>query len=160
MTDPYELGTAPSARRALADRLPAEITVAAVEFITGPLLANPHRVGKRLSEELAGIYSARVGGSWRVLYEVDDTRRAVTVLDIRHRRRAQLLQDNANVARRTQAKVRGQVDRDTILTALDQGRGERAEFWRQTREALAQHPDAPALDPAWERSVGDGLERD
>ncbi len=85
MTDPYELGTAPPARRALADRLPPEVAAAAAEFITGPLLANPQRVGKPLGEELAGIYSARLGRSWRVLYEIDNTRHAVIVLDIRHR---------------------------------------------------------------------------
>jgi len=85
VTDPYELGTAPPARRALADRLPPEVAAAAAEFITGPLLADPQRVGKPLGEELAGIYSARLGRNWRVLYEIDDTKRAVIVLDIRHR---------------------------------------------------------------------------
>ena len=85
MTDPYELGTAPPARRALADRLPPDVAAAAAEFITGPLLANPQRVGKPLGEELAGIYSARLARSWRVLYEIDDTKHAVIVLDIRHR---------------------------------------------------------------------------
>ena len=85
MTDPYELGTAPPARRALAERLPEEVAAAAVELITGPLLANPQRVGKPLGEELAGIYSARLGRNWRVLYEIDDTKHAVIVLDIRQR---------------------------------------------------------------------------
>lgn len=85
MTDAYELGTAPPARRALADRLPADVAAAAVEFITGPLLTNPQRVGQPLGEELAGIYSARLGRSWRVLYEIDDTRHAVIVLDVRPR---------------------------------------------------------------------------
>lgn len=85
MTDPYELGTAPPARRALADRLPPEVAAAAAEFITGPLLANPQRVGKPLGDELAGIYSARLGRVWRVLYEIDETRKVVIVLDIRHR---------------------------------------------------------------------------
>ena len=85
MTNPYELGTAPPARRALADRLPPDVAAAAAEFITGPLLANPRRVGKPLGEELAGIYSARLGRSRRVLYEIDDTGHAVLVLDIRHR---------------------------------------------------------------------------
>ena len=32
--------------------------------------------------------------------------------------------DNAAVVRATQAKVRGRVDRDTILAALHEGRGE------------------------------------
>jgi len=59
--------------------------VAAAEFITGPLLVNPRRVDKPLGEELAGIYSARLGRERRVLYEVDDTRRTVIVLDNRHR---------------------------------------------------------------------------
>lgn len=85
MTDPYELGTAPPARRALADRLPPEVAAAAAEFITGALLDNPRRVGRPLGEELAGIYSARVGRDWRVLYEIDDTKHVVIVLDIRHR---------------------------------------------------------------------------
>ena len=85
MTDPYELGTASPARRALADRLPPEVAEAAAEFITGPLLANPQRVGKPLGEELAGIYSARLGRGWRVLYEIDYPEHTVIVLDIRHR---------------------------------------------------------------------------
>lgn len=85
MTGPFELGTAPPACRALADRLPLDIAAAAVEFITGPLLVTPRRVGKPLGEELAGIYSARLGREWRVLYEIDDARHVVVVLDIRHR---------------------------------------------------------------------------
>lgn len=39
-------------------------------------------------------------------------------------RRAQTVQDNAVAIRSTQAKVRGQVDRATILAALHDGRGE------------------------------------
>ena len=85
MTDPYELGTAAPARRALANRLPHEVAAAAAQFITGPLLENPHRVGKALTDELAGIYSARLGRNWRVLYEIDDSLRAMVVLDIRPR---------------------------------------------------------------------------
>lgn len=85
MTDPYELGTAPPARRALAERLPPDVAAAAAEFITGPLLDNPQRVGKALGEELTGIYSARLVRNWRVLYEIDDTKHVVIVLDIRHR---------------------------------------------------------------------------
>ncbi|MGQ0625363.1 MAG: type II toxin-antitoxin system RelE family toxin [Sporichthyaceae bacterium] len=84
MSDPYDLGTAPPARRAISDRLPPEIAAAAVEFITGALLINPARVGKALGEELRGVYSARLGREWRVLYEVDTERRVVIVLDIRH----------------------------------------------------------------------------
>ena len=85
MTERYELGTAPPARRALAGRLPAEIAAAAAEFITGALLDDPRRVGKPLGAELAGIVSARLGREWRVLYEIDDGKQLVVVLDIRHR---------------------------------------------------------------------------
>jgi len=81
----YGLGTAPPARRALADRLPPDVAAAAAEFVTGPLLDNPRRVGKPLGEELTGIYSARLARDWRVLYEIDETRHVVIVLDVRHR---------------------------------------------------------------------------
>ena len=85
MTERYELGTAPPARRALAGRLSTEIAAAAAEFITGRLLDDPRRVGKPLGAELAGIHSARLGREWRVLYEIDDGKQLVVVLDIRHR---------------------------------------------------------------------------
>lgn len=39
-------------------------------------------------------------------------------------RRAQVVHANAAVVRQTQAQVRGRVDRDTILTALHEGRGD------------------------------------
>ena len=85
MTAAYELGTAPPARRALAEKLPVDVAITAAEFITGPLLAHPRRVGKPLGEELTGIYSARLARDWRVLYEIDEARRVVIVLDIRPR---------------------------------------------------------------------------
>jgi mRNA-degrading endonuclease RelE of RelBE toxin-antitoxin system len=69
----------------LAGRLPAEIAAAAAEFIMGPLLDDPRRVGKPLGAELAGIYSARLGREWRVLYEINESKDLVIVLDIRHR---------------------------------------------------------------------------
>lgn len=64
------------------------MAAAAAECITDPLRENPQRVGKPLGEELAGIYSARLGRDWRILYEIDDTRHVVIVLDIRHRSNA------------------------------------------------------------------------
>ena len=85
MTSRHELGTAPPARRALAERLSFEVAAAAPEFITGPLLDDPRRVGKPLGAALAGIYSARLGRDWRVLYEIDEAKHLVIVLDIRHR---------------------------------------------------------------------------
>jgi mRNA-degrading endonuclease RelE of RelBE toxin-antitoxin system len=61
------------------------VATAAVEFMTGPLLANPRRVGKALTAELSGIHTARIGRDWRIFYEIDEARRAVIVLDIRPR---------------------------------------------------------------------------
>jgi mRNA interferase RelE/StbE len=81
----YGLGTAPPARRAPGERLSFEVATAAAEFITGPLQEDPRRVGKPLGAELAGICSARLGRDWRVLYEIDEARHVVIVLDIRHR---------------------------------------------------------------------------
>lgn len=81
----YEVLWSKSARRAITERLPEGIAVAAADLITGPLRASPRRIGKPLGEELAGIYSARLARDWRVLYEIDEARRVVHVLDIRHR---------------------------------------------------------------------------
>jgi mRNA-degrading endonuclease RelE of RelBE toxin-antitoxin system len=85
VSERYELGTAPPARRAIGELLPAEVAAAAVEFIIGPLLDNPHRVGKALRDELEGIHCARLARNWRVFYEIDETERTVIVLDIRAR---------------------------------------------------------------------------
>ena len=85
MTDLYQLATAPPARRAFADLLPPDVAAAADELINSQLLANPKRVGRPLIQELAGIYSAPLGHTWRVLYEIDHAKHAVIVLDIRPR---------------------------------------------------------------------------
>jgi mRNA interferase RelE/StbE len=85
--DRYELGLARPARRGLAETLPEEVATAAMEFITGPLLEAPHRVGKPLRDELEGLHSARLGTDWRVLYRIDRGKHAVIVLDIRRRAR-------------------------------------------------------------------------
>ena len=82
---PYALRTTPSVRRALAETLPETVAAAAYEFITGPLLRQPHRVGKRLLPPLDDRFSAR-RGTYRVIYRIDDKTRIVTVVDIGHRR--------------------------------------------------------------------------
>lgn len=82
---PYELATAAPARRALAERLPADVATAAADLITAPLLAAPRRMAKPLRDELTGVFAARLGRDWRVLYEIDEGRRLVVVLDIQHR---------------------------------------------------------------------------
>lgn len=82
MTDRrYELIIAPSARRQLAEHLPESVAFAAYEFITGPLLDNPHRVGKQLRPPLHDRYSAR-RGTYRVIYRIDDERYRVSVVGV------------------------------------------------------------------------------
>lgn len=85
VTEPYTLRTTPTVRRALAEILPEAVAAAAYEFITGPLLEQPYRVGKRLLPPLEDRFSAR-RGTYRVIYRVDDASRVVTVVDIGHRR--------------------------------------------------------------------------
>ena len=81
----YELLVAGPAARAIAEDLPEAVAAAVIEFVTGALIENPHRVGHELRNELAGIMSAR-RGTFRTLYRVDDDRRVVTVLRVDHGR--------------------------------------------------------------------------
>lgn len=83
--DRWALIIAPTARRQLAQHLPAAVAFAAHEFIVGPLLDNPQRVGKRLHPPLQDRHSAR-RGTYRVIYRIDEEQRTVTVVDIAHRR--------------------------------------------------------------------------
>ena len=79
----YDLKVAPSAERTIA-RLPEFAAAAIVEFITGPLLQNPHRVDKPLLLGLSGYHSAR-RGAYRVVYRVDETSKLIVVVRIDHR---------------------------------------------------------------------------
>ena len=79
----HRLLVASSAERTLR-RLPEAAAAAMVEFMTGPLLENPMRVGKPLMFELEGFLSAR-RGPYRVIYRVDEAERAVRVVRIEHR---------------------------------------------------------------------------
>jgi mRNA interferase RelE/StbE len=83
--EPYELGMTRPARRAISELLPEDIAAAAVEFITGPLLEEPYRIGKPLREALSGFYSARLGTQWRVLYRIDESKHAVIGQEIQRR---------------------------------------------------------------------------
>ena len=81
----YELGLARPAGRAISEALPEDVAAAAIEFITGPLLEAPYRVGKPLRDKLTGFHSARLGTQWRVLYRIDESKHVVVVQDIQHR---------------------------------------------------------------------------
>lgn len=82
---PYELVLTPPATRAIRDRLPEAVAAAVVEFLTTVLVGNPHRVGKPLRADLAGIWSAR-RGTYRVLYRINDEAHEVVVIRVEHRR--------------------------------------------------------------------------
>jgi len=84
VSDPYRLRIARPAARALTDQLPEKVAQAVYEFITGPLLDDPHRIGKPLDPPMAPAWTAR-RGSYRILYLLDDTNRVVDVTAIRHR---------------------------------------------------------------------------
>ena len=83
--DPYELRTTSTVRRALDEAAPQAIAAAAYEFITGPLLREPYRVGKRLLPPMGDRFSAR-RGTYRIICRIDDKNRVVTVVDVDHRR--------------------------------------------------------------------------
>lgn len=85
MTRPYDLVVAAPAARALAEELPEAVAHAVIDLVTGSLLGNPHRVGRELRSELRGVRAAR-RGTYRVLYQIDNERREVTVIRIDHRR--------------------------------------------------------------------------
>jgi mRNA interferase RelE/StbE len=80
----YRLVIAPAARRQLSEHLPEAVAAAAQGFITGRLVDQPHRLGKRLLPPLDDRHSARCG-TYRVLYRIDDVRETVTVLTVLHR---------------------------------------------------------------------------
>lgn len=85
--EPYELILTPPARRALTDRLTEAVATAVIDFLTTTLLTQPHRVGKPLRGDLAGIWSAR-RGTYRVLYRIREDPREVVILRIEHRKDA------------------------------------------------------------------------
>jgi mRNA interferase RelE/StbE len=80
----FELIISPTARRQLTEVLPESVAFAAYEVIIGPLLDNPHRVGKQLRPPLADRHSAR-RGTYRVVYRIDSERHRVTVVAVVHR---------------------------------------------------------------------------
>ena len=79
----WSLQVAASAERTLS-RLPEGVAAAIVEFLVGPLLKAPERVGRPLQRELAGYHSAR-RGAYRIVYRILAEDHVVRVVRIEHR---------------------------------------------------------------------------
>jgi mRNA-degrading endonuclease RelE of RelBE toxin-antitoxin system len=84
--EPYQLRVSYDAQRVLTQAppvgLPSRQAWAAYRFVTGELPRDPTSAGVALGAALTGVWSARQPG-YRVLYEVDEQHRVVTVLVIR-----------------------------------------------------------------------------
>jgi len=81
----WRLVVAASAERGLS-RLPPKVASAIVEFMVGPLVDDPHRVGKPLLRELSGNLAAR-RGVYRIIYRINEETETVEVVRIDHRSR-------------------------------------------------------------------------
>lgn len=81
--DAYHVAITARAARDL-QRLPEKVAAACVEFVFGPLINDPHRLGKPLRDGLAGLNSAR-RGDYRVIYTVDDHAHRIAILHIARR---------------------------------------------------------------------------
>jgi mRNA interferase RelE/StbE len=77
---PYHIAWTAAAKR----RLPDKVGHAVIEFVYGPRAENPHRVGKPLRLQLAGLHSAR-RGDFRVIYRIDEAQQRVDIVAIDHR---------------------------------------------------------------------------
>ena len=81
--DPYQITATPEARRHL-NRLPGKIRHAALALCDEAIAYDPTRIGKPLSGELEGLWSAR-RADYRVIYEIDHEVRQVTIHRVQHR---------------------------------------------------------------------------
>lgn len=79
----FQLRITGPAKRDLA-RLPEKILPAVMEFMSGPLIDNPHRAGKPLEGQLKGLYAAR-RGTFRIVYRIVEDHIQVQVVRVRHR---------------------------------------------------------------------------
>jgi mRNA interferase RelE/StbE len=83
---PYTVTFAPAARRRL-DRLNLAAAAALYEHLTGPVAANPFRLGKPLDPPFENVWTTR-RGDYRALYLINQREHALTVLAVAHRRDA------------------------------------------------------------------------
>ena len=81
---PFTVVLSAAAKRAIERDLPEPVAVAVVDFLYGPLAADPYRVGKPLRFELEGYWSAR-RGQYRVIYSIREHEVLVRVVRISHR---------------------------------------------------------------------------
>lgn len=90
MTDAESAGPAPwnvevtSPALKSFQRLPRKAAAAIIEFVTGPLADNPHRLSSPLTDELLGLRTAR-RGDYRVLFTRDTDEHTLYVHRIEHR---------------------------------------------------------------------------
>lgn len=85
--EPYDLVVPGPVGRVIREELPQGVAWAVIDFINGPLLEKPHRVGTRLRGKLAGSYSAHLS-TFRIQYKIDEENRTVTDRQVAHRRDA------------------------------------------------------------------------
>lgn len=83
---PWTVLLAASAIRDL-DATPPRVVPAIIEFLYGPLAANPRRVGKLLRDDYASSFSAR-RGTYRILYDIEDAERIIRVFRVSTRAHA------------------------------------------------------------------------
>ncbi len=83
MSEPYQVQITARAARDLLG-LPEKLATACVEFLFGPLVENPRRVGKPLRDELVGLHAAR-RGDYRVVYAIVEDARRVVIMHIARR---------------------------------------------------------------------------
>ncbi len=81
----WRLQVAGPARRDL-ERIPPRHIDAVLDTLVA-IEGNPRRLGKQLRFELEGLWVAR-RGPFRIIYEIDQTSRVVTVVKIAHRAHA------------------------------------------------------------------------
>lgn len=67
------------------DGVPANLRRRIVRAMEGRLTSAPDRYGERLAQSLAGLWRIR-SGDYRIVYEIDEASRTVTIWAIRHRR--------------------------------------------------------------------------
>jgi mRNA interferase RelE/StbE len=80
----YTVVLSASAKGAIERDLPESVAVAVVDFLYGPLAADPYRIGKALRFGLEGYWSAR-RGQYRVIYSILDDAILVKVVRTSHR---------------------------------------------------------------------------